>query len=576
MYPDELDYIDEVKIDADHYREALEALRAYNCRKDKFARALNESRNLTDFPDSLLFAAARPNDHGRLVLCFKPGNDETHEFFDRLDAKDCVVIGFGHRYHDLRERDERDLRAVAATEGRPLTKTLFHGFDPEGGMALGDEEESAVQDFRASRLARLQLWAVGEQPALAVRSFQKRHLAHVLGWCQGKRDHYLAQNTFRGYRRVTEELHQATALFVDLDHHSLASQAIHKIMQHDHDAVDLILSMCARSGPLNFAGVPLPGIPAPTQIIRSGRGIYCKWIFDHFLPSSALSAWKLCQAAIHQRFKALGADPKAKDAARILRVVGTTNSNAGDATVRVLMTSPTQSFGTMAGVLLPQQQLSEQERRDVQALRRACRKADRKHARLRRTKRRNGTDSSPTTPPPTSAELGGWPAFVVGLKKLIRIRMNDAGTCKGHRELFVFWLCTLHVNLGRIINEEGYWREAGEIARSVGTTLEAVRPHLRVPRSIGGQARQYTVSKARLIEAFSITRSERDTIAEFRADVVRRPAVKRLRKDRPTPAQAFALADKGWGRARIACHLKVSDRTMRLWFARLRNQDENV
>ena len=579
MNRDEFDYVDDVEIEAADLRKALEEQRAYEGRKDKIARALHGARNIAEFPDALLFAAARPDDRGRLVLCFPPGNDETHEFFDRLDAKDRVVIGFGLRYHDLQARDERDLRAIAAAEGRPLTKTLFPTLDLEGGVALGDEEESAARDFRASRLERIQLRAVSEQPALAARSFQKVHLAHVLAWCQGRCEHYLAQNAFRGYRRVTEGLHQATALFVDLDHHSLASRAIHKIMQDDHDAVDLILSTCAQSGPLDFAGFLLPGIPAPTQIIRSGRGIYCKWIFDHFLPSYALSAWKLCQAAIHERFKSLGADPRAMDAARILRVVGSTNSNADGTTVRILVTSPRQSFGTMAAVLLPQRQLSEQERQDVRALAKACCKADRTNARLTRVSPRHITVScltATTTTTQTKSEFGGWPAFVVGLRKLIRIRMNDAGTCEGHRELFVFWLCTLKVQLGRIVNEQGYWKEAEKIASSVGSKLEDVRPHLRVPRSIGGQAKPYSISKSRLIEVFSITRQERDRIEEFRADVVRRSPVKRPRKDGPTPAQALELAHRGWSRARIATHLAVSGRTLRLWFAEFRLQDEGV
>ena len=571
MYRDEIDYVDDVE------REALDSLRAYEGRKDKIARALSESRNLAEFPDALLFSTARPDDRGRLVLCFPPANDETHEFFDRLDARDRVVTGFGLRYHDLQARDDRDLRAAAAEEGRPLTKALFPALDLDGGVALGAEEELASDEFRASRLERIAMRSVGEQPALAARSFQKRHLAHVLAWCQGRPEHYLAQNTFRGYRRVAEGLHQVTALFVDLDHHSLASPEIHKIMQDDGDAVDLIVSTCAQFGPLDFAGVQLPGIPVPTQIIRSGRGIYCKWIFDHFLPGYALSAWKLCQTAIHARFKALGADPKAKDAARILRVVGSTNSKAGGATVRVLLTSPRQSFAKMAAVLLPQRQMSEQERQDVGALARACRKADRKHARLARATRHHVAVSAPettTTPTQTRGELGGWPAFVAGLRKLIRIRMSDAGTCEGHRELFVFWLCTLNVQLGRIVNEQGYWQEAGEVARSVGSKLEDVRPHLRVPRSIGGQGKLYSINKAGLIEVFSITRQERDQIEEFRVDVVRRLPARRPRKDGATPAQALELAHRGWSRARIAAHLGVSARTLRGWFSQLRRDGD--
>ena len=170
----------------------------------------------------------------------------------------------------------------------------------------------------------------------------------------------------------------------------------------------------------------------------------------------------------------------------------------------------------------------------------------------------------------TSKKGGGWPRFVDGLKALINLRMSVHGTCQGHREHFVFWICCLQTRLGRIMSPGEYWHEAGAVAASVGSSLSEVRRHLNLPESLGGSEKPYMASKAGLIEFFGMTRKERDQIPEFRDDVVARPSVKRPRVERATAEDAYGLAAKGLSRSQIAAELKVSLSTLRSWFAKHR------
>lgn len=67
------------------------------------------------------------------------------------------------------------------------------------------------------------------------------------------------------------------------------------------------------------------GIPHPSHIVSSGRGLYLKWLLDKPVPDTKKEDWKLVQKMLTQLFVDLGADVKAIDAARVLRVVNTVN-----------------------------------------------------------------------------------------------------------------------------------------------------------------------------------------------------------------------------------------------------------
>lgn len=67
------------------------------------------------------------------------------------------------------------------------------------------------------------------------------------------------------------------------------------------------------------------GIPIPSRIVSSGRGLYLKWLLDKPVPAYLAADWEIVQRMLTRLYKDLGADINAIDAARVMRVVNTVN-----------------------------------------------------------------------------------------------------------------------------------------------------------------------------------------------------------------------------------------------------------
>lgn len=70
------------------------------------------------------------------------------------------------------------------------------------------------------------------------------------------------------------------------------------------------------------------GIPRPSLIIYSGRGLQVKWFFETALPRMALPRWNIVEKVLVEKFAICGADPQARDSARVLRLVQTVNTKS--------------------------------------------------------------------------------------------------------------------------------------------------------------------------------------------------------------------------------------------------------
>ena len=68
-------------------------------------------------------------------------------------------------------------------------------------------------------------------------------------------------------------------------------------------------------------------IPRPNIIVDSGRGLYLIWLINS-VPGQALPLWKAVEEYLYKELKEFGADRKALDAARILRVPESINSKS--------------------------------------------------------------------------------------------------------------------------------------------------------------------------------------------------------------------------------------------------------
>jgi hypothetical protein len=71
------------------------------------------------------------------------------------------------------------------------------------------------------------------------------------------------------------------------------------------------------------------GIPQPSAIISSGRGLYLKWYWEKPVGRDAVGSMVGVNRALVRRLDRFGADPKATDATRLLRITGTEHTGAG-------------------------------------------------------------------------------------------------------------------------------------------------------------------------------------------------------------------------------------------------------
>ena len=134
-----------------------------------------------------------------------------------------------------------------------------------------------------------------------------------LAGLSGNADTYFSVNEFQGWR-LQRLLKSLRACYVDVDLGRPADRL-------DLDAaLDTLLEK---------------GMPGPNLVIFSGRGLHLYWITKP-TPASALPVWQAIERALVGALVGLGADIKAKDCTRVLRLAGTVNSKVG-ATVRGLV-----------------------------------------------------------------------------------------------------------------------------------------------------------------------------------------------------------------------------------------------
>jgi len=176
----------------------------------------------------------------------------------------------------------------------------------------------------------------------------------LLDHYRGQDDVFLSTQRFRGRRRISELLSMG-AMFADLDYYGRPELA----GKEPRRVLDLAL------GTLSMAGVPAPSIA-----IGSGRGMYLVWLHSP-IPRAALPRWRACQERLQAVLAPLGADPKSRDAARVLRVIGTRHRRAGVEVEALTTTRGARSFDELADAILPYTRAELHDLRVQKALRKA-------------------------------------------------------------------------------------------------------------------------------------------------------------------------------------------------------------
>ena len=159
--------------------------------------------------------------------------------------------------------------------------------------------------FDESTDGHLQVLEIDENKKIKIYNTENNHLREIVEIQQGKEDIYMNVNTTYKPFRVVENIRQFRALYIDLD-----------LKQGDFKTSSVYEVFW-----LAYEGK----IPRPTMVVDSGRGIHLYWRVQN-APYGALNTWQQLEDYLYYNLKHLGADLRAIDGARVLRLPGTINS----------------------------------------------------------------------------------------------------------------------------------------------------------------------------------------------------------------------------------------------------------
>ena len=153
------------------------------------------------------------------------------------------------------------------------------------------------------------------EKTIKIYNTKNKGLRDIVEELHNEEDVFLGPNTMYLPKRRVENIRQFRALFQDIDCESMGIEKA--------ETVYLIWI-------LYYKGK----IPKPTMVTDSGRGVHLYWRIQN-APYGALNTWQELQDYIYYNLKHLGADKRATDGARVLRLPGTINSRC-DSDCKVL------------------------------------------------------------------------------------------------------------------------------------------------------------------------------------------------------------------------------------------------
>lgn len=369
---------------------------------------------------------------------------------------------------------------------------------------------------------------------------EKRQSSHrladmpkVLDLLDKKRDAWMSQAEFiRPNRRVVNLL-RLGLLFADLDTYRVPTLA----GRTPEALAASVLYFCGEEG-----------LPSPSVLIYSGRGIQVKWLLDGTIPRQALPRWNACQRYLVDRLAHVGADPMAKDASRVLRTVETVNSKSGEVCRVVHVQSGADgepiryNFEYLAEALLPAARWTIEQQRQEQAEQRG-RRATKKPFLL--------------VPGGKADNLRGFSGRQLAwdrledLRKLAELR---GGVSEGSRMQHLFWRLNFLL-LSGATNSKQMYHEAAALARELDPQWNSRSKELMTlfskakayeageKISFGGKdyAPLYTPRNDTLINLFGITTHEQ---RQLKTIVSQAEAAERHRKREECRRRASGAVDR--------------------------------
>lgn len=304
-------------------------------------------------------------------------------------------------------------------------------------------------------------------------------------------DTYISQATFS---HKTRKAHFALAvglLFVDLDTY----KAPHLQGLCPEEQARKLVEYCQSEG-----------IPAPSLVLFSGRGLQAKWFLSESLGKYSFADWNAAQLALVKAFEHFASDYKAKDISRVLRLDQTTNTKSGEK-ARIVYTS---GVGDV---------LSHYDFRSL---------ANLLTERYREEPREPNKKPQKTTQTTSRIITRARPGFTI--QRLNWFRYNDierlwnlrGGVPEGYREITLFWMLNFFLTADPVKASE-LWNEAQVIASSIDnrggwwyrsdlTSLysRAKRYRDEEGHSLigGGKSSTYKATNQYLMDLFKITPEE--------------------------------------------------------------------
>lgn len=358
----------------------------------------------------------------------------------------------------------------------------------------------------ATDAAFIALLAKQDSGRMRQQMFRAYHLDKVLAAAPRDRDTYLSQASFLRNNRRAVSIHSLPMMFADLDPPKgrtiSADEWRHKV--------------------LLFCGDE--GIPAPSLIVYSGRGVHLKWLLSAAVPRNTLPRWNLLQNLLGERFAPLGADPMARDASRVLRLEHTVNTKTGERCEVIWTTDGGDGHPVRYGFDPLFDELAPVARRDLEALT----KGRQQDAQEREANHTRWNDR-----PALELLKGGR----YGLKRinyqelawhrmedlmtLATLRAKQHGGLKGERMAFLFWSLNF-MGLSNAVSPSSLWQEAQALAATLAPGWSYDRGELStLYRKLCGYVKGetvefngrrvpglYTPRNATLIDTFRITPEE--------------------------------------------------------------------
>lgn len=398
------------------------------------------------------------------------------------------------------------------------------------------------------------------------RTYPLRELAQVIESLDTSCDTWISQAEFSRFNRRVVNLLRTGVLFCDLDFYNTP------FVQYDADAMaSAVLMRCADEG-----------IPEPSIILSSGKGLQLKWLLTKPVPAQALPRWNAVQKHLGELLVDMGADACARDASRVLRLVGTVNSKNGEI-ARVIhvsgsVTDPQRhSFDQMAALVLPHERMSHRP------------EAPSKQSRRQPLKLIQGGYAGNLRV--LSGGQLSWDRLH-DLRKLVEIR---GGVSEGERMLHLFWQLNFAALSGQV-HSAVFWSNARELASQLdpgwGARLSELSTLYQKAKAYNAGERiefqgktikpLYTPRNQKLIDLFQITDDEqqqlrtiitRELAAERHAErerARRRAAGAQSREDYLKTAegrrtQARALREQGLSIRKIASEMSTSASQVQRW-----------